>query len=56
MQNAVEVHITGTGTVQEQFRTYLANTPQFKNVVANETTVDKLSDEKLVEFISGQFK
>jgi stalled ribosome rescue protein Dom34 len=56
MQNAVEVHITGTGTVQEQFINYLASKPQFKNVITNETTEDKMSDEKLVEFISGQFK
>jgi stalled ribosome rescue protein Dom34 len=55
MQNADEVHVTGTGTVQEQFIHYLAETPQFKNTVATECTSNKMSDERLVEFISGKF-
>ena len=55
MINAEEVHITGTGTSQEQFIKYLADTPQFKNTIANESTSNKMSDEKLVEFISAQF-
>lgn len=55
MQNADEVHVTGTGTAQEQFIHYLADTPQFKNTVATEDTSNKMSDEKLVEFISGKF-
>jgi stalled ribosome rescue protein Dom34 len=56
MQNADEVHVTGTGTAQEQFIHYLAETPQFKNTVATECTSNKMSDERLVEFISGKFK
>ncbi|MES2658059.1 MAG: hypothetical protein V4689_05545 [Verrucomicrobiota bacterium] len=55
MQNAEEVHVTGTGTVQEQFIHYLAETPQFKNTAAKECTSNKMSDERLVEFISGKF-
>lgn len=55
MQNADEVHVTGTGTVQEQFIHYLAATPQFKNTVAKECTSNKMSDERLVAFISGKF-
>lgn len=55
MQNAEEVHVTGTGTVQEQFMHYLAETPQFKNTVTRERTSNKMSDERLVEFISGKF-
>ena len=55
MQNADEVHVTGTGTIQEQFIHYLAETPQFKNTVARECTSNKMSDERLVEFISGKF-
>jgi len=55
MQNAEEVHVTGTGTAQEQFIHYLAETPQFKNTVARECTSNKMSDERLVEFISGKF-
>lgn len=55
MQNADEVHLTGTGTVQEQFIHYLAETPQFKNTVTKECTSNRMSDERLVEFISGKF-
>src|SRR6187200_1013550 len=30
MQNAEELHLTGTGTSQEQLMRYMADTPQFK--------------------------
>lgn len=56
MQNAEQVHVTGTGTSQEQFIHYLADTPQFKNTAATECTSNKMSDERLVEFISGKFE
>lgn len=55
MQNADEIHVTGTGTIQEQFIHYLAETPQFKHATATECTSNKMSDERLVEFISGKF-
>lgn len=55
MQNAEEVHITGTGIAQEQFIHYMAETPQFKNTVAKESTSNKMSDEKLVEFFAAKF-
>ena len=56
MPNADEVHVTGTGTSQEQFIHYLADTPQYKNTVATESTSNKTSDERLVEFITGKFQ
>jgi stalled ribosome rescue protein Dom34 len=56
MQNAEEVHVTGTGQIQEQFINYLSKTPQFKNTVSKESTANKMSDEKLVEYITGKFK
>jgi hypothetical protein len=52
MQNAEEVHVSGTGIVQEQFIHYLADTPQFKNTAAKECTSNKMSDEKLLEFFT----
>lgn len=55
MQNAEEIHITGTGTEQEQFIHYLQETPQFKNVDAKESTCNKISDEKLLEYIAEKF-
>lgn len=56
MQNVDEIHVTGTGTVQEQFIKYLSEIPQYKNSVAKESTSNKMSDEKLIEYISAQFK
>ena len=55
MQNPDEVHITGTGTAQEQLMKYMSETPQYKNVKAAESTSNKMSDEKLVEYIGKQF-
>ena len=55
MQNVDEVHITGTGTSQEQLIKYMGETPQYKNVVAKESTSNKMSDEKLVAYIGEQF-
>jgi len=56
MQNVDELHVTGTGQVQEQFIRYMAETPQFKDTVAKHSTSNKMSEEKLVEFIGSQFK
>ena len=55
MQNATNIHLTGTGVSQEKFMHYLADTPQFKNTKTEESTSNKMSDEKLVEFIAGKF-
>lgn len=52
--NATHVHVTGTGQGQEQFIHFLADTPQFKNVVAEESTSNKMSDEKLLEYIAAK--
>jgi stalled ribosome rescue protein Dom34 len=54
MVNATKVHVTGTGQAQEQFIHYLAATPQFKNCKATESTSNKMSDEKLVEFMTDK--
>ena len=56
MQNAEEVHISGTGTSQEQFMHFMADTPQFKNTVTQESTSNKMSDENLVAFIGAKFQ
>jgi len=55
MQNAEEVHLTGTGTSQEQLMRYMAATPQFKNTVTQESTSNKMSDENLAVYIGGKF-
>lgn len=55
MQNIEEIHITGTGQIQEQFIKFLAETPQYKNAVSSEGTSNKMSDENLIEYISKYF-
>lgn len=53
--NATEVHVTGTGTIQEQFIRFLSETPQFKNTAATECTSNPMSDQQLVEHMSQKF-
>lgn len=55
MPNMEEVHVTGTGQVQEQFIKYLADTPQFKNAVSSESTSNKMSEEHFINFITEHF-
>ncbi len=55
MQNAEEVNLTGTGTSQEQLMRYMADTPQFKNTVTQESTSNKMSDENLAVYIGTKF-
>jgi hypothetical protein len=55
LSNADEVHVTGTGTAQEQFIHFLADTPPFKNTATTEDTSNKMSNEGLVEFIGSRF-
>ncbi|WP_144892902.1 hypothetical protein [Flavobacterium tiangeerense] len=55
MQNVDELHVTGTGTAQEQFINYLSEIPQYKNVVATECTSNKMTDQSLVDHITAQF-
>lgn len=55
LENAEEVHITGTGTIQEQFSRYLAETPQFKKTLVSESTSTPMGDEKLIEFVGKHF-
>ena len=56
MPNVDEIHVTGTGKIQEEFIHYLAHTPQYKNAVASESTSNKMSDEQLISFMMKHFK
>ncbi len=56
MPNIDEIHLTGTGQVQEQFMKYLAETAQYKNAVSTESTANKMSDENLALFIAKHFE
>ncbi len=55
MQNAEEVYVTGTGKEQEQFISFLSETPQFKNAVAEESTSNKMDDAKLIAYITQHY-
>ena len=55
MQNAEEVYVTGTGQEQEQFISYLSETPQFKNTSAKESTSNKMDDAKLVAYVTEHY-
>ncbi len=55
MPNVTNLYVTGTGTAQEQFMHYLAETPQYKNAVVKIDTSNKMSDEKMIEYISEKF-
>ena len=53
--NVDEIHVTGTGQIQEQFIKFMAETPQYKNAKSSESTSNKTSDEKLVAFVTNHF-
>jgi hypothetical protein len=55
LTNVTHLHATGTGQAQEQFMHWLANTPQFKNTITEESTANKMSDERLVQFFEEKF-
>ena len=55
MQNAEEIYVTGISTVQEEFKSFLSDTPQFKNVKVHLDTDAALSDDALVEKVKKVF-
>jgi len=42
MPNIDEIHVTGTGQIQEQFIKFLAETPQYKDAVSTESTSNRM--------------
>lgn len=54
--NAEKVQITGTGQIQEQFASYLADTAQYKNVEVTHSTSNRMGDEALLSFFEAFFK
>ncbi len=53
--NVDEIHVTGTGQIQEQFIKFLSDTPQYKNAKSSESTSNKMSDEQLLIFVTKHF-
>jgi len=55
MPNIDEVHVTGTGQIQEQFVKFLSGTPQYKNALASDSTSNKMGEEQLIKYFSDHF-
>ncbi len=55
LTDADEIHVTGTGQIQEQFIKFLADTPQFKTTPTTDSTSTKMNGDKLIEFFQSRF-
>lgn len=55
MQNAEVVNVIGTGTAQEQFINFLAETPQFKNTQCQTETANKMNEDSVVAYFQNHF-
>lgn len=55
MPNIDEIHVTGTGQIQEQFLRYLSETPQYKSAKSSESTSNKLDDAQLIALVTNHF-
>ncbi|WP_295220279.1 hypothetical protein [uncultured Chryseobacterium sp.] len=53
--NSQEVLIIGPGTVQEEFKHYLEETPQFKNLNILLDTAQQMSEEQVLEKVKEHF-
>ncbi len=53
--NTQELYLTGTGTIQEQFKNHLAETAQFKNLKITLDTDQKMSNEQFLEKVKIHF-
>ncbi|UJF29055.1 hypothetical protein L0B70_09385 [Kaistella sp. 97-N-M2] len=53
--NTQELYLTGTGTIQEQFKNHLSETAQFKNLKVTLGTDQKMSEEQFLEEVKSHF-
>ena len=53
--NIDQIHVTGTGQIQEQFIKFLAETPQYKKAISSESTSNKMDDEQFLAFVAKHF-
>ncbi len=53
--NTEELYLTGTGTIQEQFKNHLAENAQFKNLKVTLGTDQKMSPEEVLETVKKHF-
>lgn len=55
LENTVELYITGPGTIQEELKTYLHDTAQFKDLKISLDTSQQMSDEAVLEATKKHF-
>lgn len=53
--NSEEVYITGPGNIQEEFKHYLHDTAQFKDLHITLDTAQQMSDEQVLETVKNHF-
>lgn len=53
--NTQELYLTGTGTVQEQFKNHLAETAQFKNLKVTLDTHQQMSPDEVLALVKAHF-
>ena len=53
--NSEEVYVTGPGQIQEELKSYLHDTPQFKNLKITLDTAQQMSDEHFLEKVNTHF-
>jgi len=53
--NSQEVCIMGPGTIQEEFKNYLHDTAQFKNLNIHLDTAQQMSEEQVLEKVKEHF-
>ena len=55
LTNTEELFITGGGTIQEELKSYIEDTAQFRDMKVTLGTSQQLSDEQLLETVKSQF-
>lgn len=55
LTNTEELFLTGTGTIQEEFKSYLLDLPQFKNVKVSLGVSQQASEEQVLEEVKKHF-
>ena len=53
--NSEELYVTGPGTIQEEFKHHLAETPQYKNLKVTLDTANQMSDHQVLETVKSHF-
>ena len=55
LTNSEEVYVTGPGQIQEELKSFLHETAQFKNLKITLDTAQQMSDEQVLETVKKHF-